>query len=606
VFLPACGGGGGGGPKAEDDTNDLVVVKFQMIDKDGNPTGGQGTTNAYRNNRILIEFSSTLDPASVSDRTIQIGIPSSGNLFLTIDGKFTVDGHKVIFDPTVTSTGAPQPFGYDAEADYTVTVHGFPSDKTILDIDMKPVREQFQTTFRTTDLYLPDQDQPRILSVTPAADATGIGSAEDVVVEFSEAMKPDSIDLESSFIILNGNTGRVVLGQVLYSADATTVTFRPTFGYGKGPTVVTVTLNINLTDLAGNPISNPRAQTFTTVFDPFAPDEGIIEEFFDDTTNRDGSFTPSGGAAHADWATGVGSAGRLVSVFGATSVTIPRVAQGGSSNWIPMGGASWVSCRWQGWYKPNELGQPGTISGMAWMSGSQVLPNATLQGFQLWLCHNNTATGLQGTSPWTANFNVGSPTTCIPAMVYTIPSNALANNRVEFPTFVNVFGYDGTNNLILDVRKSSISNPNTGQYADHISGFDGNIRRSWSTNVSANNPSGSSSGYTWRLVAHFRTETSMARSVWFDTDTKDPIYLAAIVNPTAQPAGTEVIVTFQGALADEDGNRSVSPADWSSESTDIKDMEGYPFIRFKVVFNANISTGVGPALTEILIPFIDK
>jgi hypothetical protein len=35
-------------------------------------------------------------------------------------------------------------------------------------------------------------------------------------------------------------------------------------------------------------------------------------------------------------------------------------------------------------------------------------------------------------------------------------------------------------------------------------------------------------------------------------------------------------------------------------------MNGYPHIRFTVRFGANISTGVGPALTEILIPFIDR
>lgn len=619
TLLPACGGGGSSGGGKND--NDLVVVKFALIDQVGQPTGATGTENAYRNNRLTLTFSEKLDPSTVSDRTIQIGIPSGTNLFLTAQGRFLVDGNVVTFDPTVTVMGAPHPFGFEPNSVYSVIVKGLPDAKTLLTVQGKPVLSPFATTFTTTDQYLPDLDQPRVVGISPPsldpvpadrygpeAQAVWVNSRADVVVEFSEAMNPATFDSTTSFRVNNlDRGGREVFGTFRFSDDAKTVTFRPTFGFGRGPYVIQVALSVGITDLAGNPIGNPQQWVFLTEFDPSAVNEGLIEEYFDDNAYEDTAFTPPGAEGIAQW-NPFSDPGVLASTFGTRILTVPCPA-GGSSNYIPLGGSSWVSCRFQSWYKASELGQAGTIVGLAFPVGSVITQGAVMTNFIVQCGHSN-KTLTPG--PFAANFNVGvGPITVINGATWTMPTDMVYNQwtwylatkggEANYASLEKGFPFDGTNNLVVDVGKSSVTG--SGNTWSCRSGWDSNTRRIWNTSQSSSSSSGSDTGYTYPYLVSFRTERSMAQSLWYRTESADPVYLEAIISPTEQPPGTETIVVFQGAMDDGSGHAADlgTVTGWTS---DILDLDGHQYVRFRATFTANLGTGVGPKLNDIVIPYI--
>jgi len=603
----ACGGGGGSGGSDDGSDNDLVLVEFALVDLAGNPTGGTGTTNAYRNNRLEFTFSAPLDESTVNDRTIQIGIPSGTNLFLTTPGTFSVDGNRVYFDPTRTATG-PRPFGLEPNSTYSVSVFGVPDPKTITSVEGKPVLSTFTTTFVTTDLYLPDLDQPRILSIYPAAQSDipadrfspeaqdiWVKSGDDVIVEFSEAMNPATFDQETSFVVINMDRNREVFGTFLFNDDATRVSLRPTFGFGRGPYLIRVSLTTDLTDLAGNAIANPQSWEFLTEFDETAINEGLVEEYFDDNSAEDTAFVPPGAQGIAAWNPAT-DPGKLASTFGTRTITMP-CAPGGSSNWIPLGASSWVSCRFQCWYRPTELGNAGTISGLSFFAGSTFTQGAVLTNFIVKAGHTNT-TLTPGT--FDNNFTVGAPITMLNGVTYTMPSNMVYNSPAAFPPLEKSFGFNGTNNLVIDLGKASVTG--NGSTWSCRSGFDSNVRRIWNTSQSSGSSNGSDTGYTYPWVVSFRTEDSMAQSLWFRTESQDPVYLDPIVAPTEQPAGTETMIEYQGAA--DDGNDNPDPGTYSSFVESPTVLEGSEYIRFRATFKANLGSGQGPKIEEIVIPYL--
>jgi Big-like domain-containing protein len=639
VLLAACGGGGGGGD-ADEDSKDLVLVKFSLIDVADNPTGASGTTNAYRNNRLRFTFSEEVDASSVSDRTIQIGIPSGTSLFLTAKGRFETDGNVVIFDPRVTVIGEPHPFGFEADSVYSVTVKGLPETKTIQSPGGDQVMSTFTTSFTTTDLYLPDHDQPEITVISPPAldanqvahllgqtpeerniendasrDLDGLGqpiigtgvweqvwvpSSGDVVLEFSEAVNPATFDPDMSFMVTNTDRGREVLGVFRYSDDAKTVTFRPTFGFGRGPYVIRVDVTVDLTDLAGNPIANPQQWFFLSEYDPTAVNEGVMEEYFDDNLYEDTNFTPPGAEGIADW-NPVTAPGTLASTFGNTSTTVPTPsAPFGSGNCIPMGGGgTWDSYWGQLWYSSAAVGSAGTISGYKYfMYSNSSSSGLVYKGLTVTIGHAKGTSCPFATNNLRASHFTGTPVTAInnhPS--WTLPSIP-TGTPIPFPKFTGSFGYNGTSNLIVDICKDSAS---FNTYWSVASGNQ-NGARAYGTPKTGTTTMGTGVPYMMQCVIDFRTEDSMAQSMWFKMDSQDPIFLDPIINPTEQPAGTETAVMFEGAVGD--GNGQVDPTSATGYVDDVEDLDGHEYLRFRAAFTANLGTGVGPKLEDIVIPYI--
>ncbi|MHC4822117.1 MAG: hypothetical protein ACYTDX_10410, partial [Planctomycetota bacterium] len=168
----------------------LVVKRFLLGRLEPNTdkfvaTGSRGTTNAYRDNVLMFVFSRPVNFNSIDDRTIKIGIPAgqAGELFIGADGEFyryvvkkfdnvsqtfvpkRTYRNRVIFDPTSRQASNIQdqnPFGFEADSTYTVTVNGLDSGTTKVVRGRKGELNErtFSTSFRTTAGYLQDYSQP--------------------------------------------------------------------------------------------------------------------------------------------------------------------------------------------------------------------------------------------------------------------------------------------------------------------------------------------------------------------------------------------------------------------------------------------------------------
>jgi hypothetical protein len=311
----------------------------------------------------------------------------------------------------------------------------------------------------------------------------------------------------------------------------------------------------------------------------YAWSEGLIAETFATNDKEDEDFTPTAGGL-AEW-NPAEDPGKLVSTWGATSRKLPNPHGGSSSNHIPLSNGSWANYFCQTWYKNTLVGAAGTISGFKYVSGSSSIGRAT---------------GLSTTR--SANFNVGSPVTVINGVTHTLPKSIPARSPVSYPKFTKTFYYDGKSHLTVDTAKT---NGTLACTCGYWSGYGKEYMRMYGTPW--NKTTGSAStGTMYQCVLEFRTAISMARSLFYRTDSDAPDFLTPIVEPTEQPAGTKVVIEYQGAQADPltgDPN-PLTYTTWTEDPTGILNSR---FLRFRVTFTANLTTEKGPALDRIQIPY---
>jgi hypothetical protein len=412
-------------------------------------------------------------------------------------------------------------------------------------------------------------------------------------VEFSEAMNPATFLSTSTFVVFNTDRNREVLGVYRFSDDARTVTFRPTFGFGRGPYVIQVDLTVGLTDLAGNSISNPQQWSFLTEYDPTAVNEGLVEESFDDASYHDLTFLGPNGEAAALW-NDPQYPGRLESVFGVSTVILPDNNTPSSGVFPSVGTGTWADARAHVLYTGSEVKQAaGTITQVYWRSynGTYTGSGNVWSGLTVRLGMSSLSTV---TSVFSSNYNVGSPVTMASNVTYTVPQNS-GFVYLQLPT-TNNFSYNGKDGLIFDIAKSGST-----AVTNCAWGFNyGASRYLYGTPNTAT--SGTITTYFVYSQFGFRTEASMARSLWYKADSPDPMFLDPVVSPTDHPPGTEVVITYAGTEADTVGGPD--PTLETPFTDDPTELDGYEFIRFRVRFTANLGTGVGPHVDEILIPYI--
>jgi hypothetical protein len=407
-------------------------------------------------------------------------------------------------------------------------------------------------------------------------------------------VNPATFDPKTSFQVTNLDRNREVFGVFRYSDDAKTVTFRPTFGYGRGPYVIRVEVTVELTDLAGNAIANPQQWDFLTEYDPTAVNEGLVEEYFDDNSQEDTTFVGPNGEATATWNDQL-TPGTLSSVFGVSAVYSPPQQNVTSGVFPSIGTGTWANARAQVLNTGTELNQAaGTITQVYWRpySGTYTASGNVWTGLTIKLGMSN-LTSL--TSTFANNFNVGSPVTMANSVTYTVPVNT-GTTYLLLPT-TNNLAYNGTDGLVFDLAKTGSTASSNAAWG-FVNSFSG--RYMYATPSTATN--GSLVTY-WVLAQFgFRTEFSMAQSDWYQCDSEDPMFLDPVIAPTDQPAGTEATISFEGA--EGDGNGQVDPTTETGFVDDVPDLDGNEYIRFRVRFTANLGTGVGPMIEEVLIPYI--
>src|SRR5205814_2153791 len=126
-------------------------------------------------------------------------------------GAFLVDGTRVIFDPTTTQQGTPNPFGLPAGTQFNVELPSAVDESRVVGADVAVVRNldgdplltSFLTTFTSGDAYLDELVPPQVLSVTfiPAPDplTKQIPGNGLMAITFSEPMDPASFNLGTNF-----------------------------------------------------------------------------------------------------------------------------------------------------------------------------------------------------------------------------------------------------------------------------------------------------------------------------------------------------------------------------------------------------------------------
>jgi hypothetical protein len=317
LALAGCGSGGGGGA-----ARPMVLVEFLFVDETLTPSFPTGTADLPRNARIVFKFSELVNPESINEQTIQI---REEPIFQTVPlGSFQVDGDRVIFDPTITKTGQPNPFGFDAFAQYVVEMPSVEDRETVPETDVvenldgDPLLTSFLTKFKTGDKFLRELVPPQVEEVffVPEPDplTKNVPGNGFLGIRFSEAMDPATFVLSTStpqdpsetidirydcndpFNISNGvNCRPIPMNTPTHNPAADTYFFRPIFSFGSKKYKFTVSIGQGVTDLAGNLLVNPRS------FGPFTVDgngqvEGdILVETFANTTDRDP------GQTSADW-----------------------------------------------------------------------------------------------------------------------------------------------------------------------------------------------------------------------------------------------------------------------------------------------------------------
>jgi hypothetical protein len=251
--------------------------------------------------------------------------------------------------------------------------------------------------------------------------------------------------------------------------------------------------------------------------------------------------------------------------------------------------------------KASEIGNAGTITGMSWWPASNVGGGAVISNLVTTIGHNGSTNGLTSLA-WTANLDVGTPVTVLNGVSYTVPTMS-AGQPCKFPAFQKSFGFDGTNSLVIDNGKAALA----GSTSSWRNKTDITGRRAYNNNSQTSTTATAIDAYAYTYSIDFRTESSMARSLFFRTDSDFPEFLDPIVSPTEQPAGTEVLIEYQGAhetvdtLTQEPIPDPATLSGWTEDPTELVDRR---YVRFRVTFKANLATGVGPTLDEILIPYL--
>jgi hypothetical protein len=327
TLTTSCGGSSGG-------AKPMVLVQFLFLDRALNPTAPTGTGSLPRNAILAWVFSELVDPASVDNQTIQLRFGPTGQS--VPQGSFSFDGNSVLFDPTVTSLGQPNPFGLEPETQFTVDLPNYEEqDEVVRNADDDPLLVSYFTTFRTASGYIRELIPPSVVGITFIPDPCVVNPLTCQVpgngimgIEFSEAMDPASFSLAGpgdpngpaninaavdirykpdvqinidSGLVDAGGFGKPIPGFFTSNAAATIYFFNPAFSFGDGKYVFDVRVRQGLKDLSGNQLVNPRSFPGPSGYtvDGTGLETGfILFEGFDTTTDIDFMNTDS------DWGVG--------------------------------------------------------------------------------------------------------------------------------------------------------------------------------------------------------------------------------------------------------------------------------------------------------------
>ncbi len=402
----SCGGGGYA-------AKDMILVELQFLDRGLAATAPTGTQSLPRNAIIGLIFSELVNPFSVNNQTIQI---RHGPAFQSVpDGSFQTNGNQVLFDPTVTSQGQPNPPGFDPVTQYIIDIPGVGEQSSVVEnLDEDPNLTTFFTQFTTADGWLRELQPPEIANILWAPDPdpiTGDIPGNGIVgLQFTEAMDPASfiqgraseggnVDIryedDSAFSGINDQNNfadAAIDGSFSPGPDWKTFWFKPLFSFGKVKLTFTIQVFQGLTDLSGNLLVNPGSFG-AYVCDGNGIEQGkTIKEEFLDTANMDPVATDADwGDSEEGWLLGLPVSSRQVYIY--SYVETDNGTNSGRGQYAPLAApligkdlntyvanvspptSSGRRVMWS--FSAKTMGQKGSITAIAWGPDS----NATFAAY---------------------------------------------------------------------------------------------------------------------------------------------------------------------------------------------------------------------------------
>jgi hypothetical protein len=401
--------------------------------------------------------------------------------------------------------------------------------------------------------------------------------------------------MNQTVFVRNRSSARTVLGSLRFSTDAKTVTFRPVFGYGKGPSEIFVRVTDAVTNLPGNPIPKEVRIQFVSVYDPDQFNQGDVQETFDGNTHEDTTFQNTNPLA--DWNSGV-TQGFLAGKFTSGTVTILR----GNNTYAtpPWGWGGSFTAQSQMLFISGDVGSARTITGFDWYkycTTSSTATNVTIK-----MGHTQSG-GL--TTGFAANYS-DTPVTCVNNLGSYPISNSPYRGWATGPAFTSNWGYNGSDNVILEVvcTCGGASNSWTGYWQVLNSG---SVQRTAYTRPSwAGAPAVTTNNYHYDTRFTFLIDVSEAQSHWYDMGIRTPQFLDVFLEPdlSSQPAGTSSEWKFQGAPEDVSVGGVPDVTSATQWIDDLEQLTGLRFVRFHVDFKSNQSTNARPMFDTVVFPFV--
>jgi hypothetical protein len=207
-----------------------------------------GATGVDPASAIVVTFSEPMNAGSLSSSSVHL--TTSGT---PVQSVVTVaqDGQSVSLTPVA-------PLAINTT--FTVAI-----DATATDRADNPIAAAFSSTFRTAT---PDSTAPRVVSIDPANNATGVGTATPITVTFSEAIDPATVTPASFRVSVQG---AAVQGVFSFLNNNAVVRFTPAAAFPFDTVVVTELSGAiadpshnALVDQNGNPLTAPLTFTFLT------------------------------------------------------------------------------------------------------------------------------------------------------------------------------------------------------------------------------------------------------------------------------------------------------------------------------------------------------
>lgn len=524
--------------------------------------------------------------------------------------------NRVIFNPGYVPSTYDRPgeidynpVGLEANTTYTVFLDGGDNanpTNTVKTPDGKLLAEPFLTSFTTGTRYIQDYSRPEVRETSPSDLSVNVAYDADIDITFNEPMDVASFVLpkfqgDDQYTILvkyddnvaiNGSlAGRNVLGvmRVKPQTGGNVIQFRPLQGFGKGPYKINVTVTNGVTDLSGNNIIRQFSYSFRTESNANAVDFGVVEEKFDTTTRRDGSFVPSGDYVAALW-NDTSARGFLTTRVTETQFeALPPNPTGSVNSWFNTP----IICQY---LMPSAFlgSRARTLTGFSWRAGAAVAGTATYTSTQVRIGHAADSVALTGLSGGAPASSFGDVTVVTLPASYTPPATASGQN-VRGPAWYRTWDYNGTGAIVLEVN-------HTGNTAG--------LQYRWSADTAFSQTAFSSNFATallqswfFRTTFHYLTPGAEAQSTFYDTTKANAQFLPQQLVPTSQPQGTAVTLLWQGAKESLSAPGTPDPNTYTSFLADVRQISNYRFLRFRATLLNNTTLRTSPSIDTITVPY---